>query len=261
MQLNQQEPLIQAGGLAADAGASAPAPPQPSLVLYGHSSARKEWTRQQKRIFQRLTSWCMEATGRGCQLVRVDLTTANGGESGKLRRHQQELRRRVEREFGFKGVEQFVLETTEGNGVLHMVWAWQGAKSFYIPQDWLSEQWERIHGAPVVWVRKMGLARKDVRAVGRYFAIQYLADQRGALVRASWSWRRSRLAIGKAWEDLKRHASETYQDDTAKWGWRRQFLYTLEEVLQAWDAILRDGQGMLGEKLLEARGRRVVEVF
>jgi hypothetical protein len=81
------------------------------------------------------------------------------------------------------------------------------------------------------------------------------------LVRASWSWRRSRLAIGKAWEDLKRHASETYPDDTAKWGWRRQFLFTLEEVLQAWEAILRDGQAMLGEKLLEARGRRVVEVF
>jgi hypothetical protein len=66
----------------------------------------------------------------------------------------------VEREFGFKGIEQFVLETTEGNGVLHMVWAWRGARSFYVPQAWLSEQWEKIHGAPVVWVRKMGLARR-----------------------------------------------------------------------------------------------------
>lgn len=101
MQLNQQEQSIGSGGLGAEAGASAPAPPQPSLVLYGHSSARKVWTRQQKRIFQRLTSWCMEATGRGCQLVRVDLTTANGGEAGKLRRHQQELRRRVRERIRF----------------------------------------------------------------------------------------------------------------------------------------------------------------
>jgi hypothetical protein len=69
------------------------------------------------------------------------------------------------------------------------------------------------------------------------------------------------LAIGKACEDLKRHASETYQDDTARWGWRREFLFTLEEILQAWEAILRDGQAMLGVMLLEARGRRVVEVF
>ena len=69
------------------------------------------------------------------------------------------------------------------------------------------------------------------------------------------------MAIGKAWEDLKRHASETYQDETARWGWRRQFLFGLDEVLQVWEAILRNGQAMLGERLLEARERRIVEVF
>ena len=245
----------------AGAGASAPAPSVPSLVINGQSSARKEWTRQQKRIFERLTSWCVEAVGRGCQLSRVDLTTAPGGEAKKLRRHQQELRRRVERAYGFKGIEQFVLETTEGNGVLHMVWAWQGSKLFYIPQSWLSEEWVKIHGAPVVWVRAMGLKRSDIRAVSRYFALQYLADQRGALVRASWSWRRSRVAMGKAWDDLKGHASVTFEDDKARWGRRREFMFCLEEVLAAWEGLLLDGQAMLGETLLEARERRVVAVF
>ena len=64
------------------------------------------------------------------------------------------------------------------------------------------------------------------------------------------------MAIGKAWDDLKRHALVTHQDDTAKWGWRREFVFTLQEILQAWEAILLEGQAMLGETLLEARGRR-----
>src|SRR5688572_3814651 len=77
---------------------------------------RGTWSRQQKRCFNRLTSWCFEAKSRECQLLRVDLTTAPGGQADLLRRHLQELRRRVERDLGFKGVETFVVETTEGNG-------------------------------------------------------------------------------------------------------------------------------------------------
>jgi hypothetical protein len=61
------------------------------------------------------------------------------------------------------------MASTEGNGVLHRVWAWVGKRSFYIPQDWLSSEWEKIHGAPVVWVRKMRIDRKDIKRVGRYF--------------------------------------------------------------------------------------------
>jgi len=114
---------------------------------------------------------------------RVDLTTAPDGRADLLRKHLQELRRRAERVFRFPHIEMFVVETSEGNGVLHMVWAWQGERSFYIPQDWISTEWERIHGAPVTWVRKMRVDRKDIRCVGRYFALQYLSDQRGALVR------------------------------------------------------------------------------
>ena len=152
---------------------------------------RGTWSRQQKRCFNRLTSWCFEAKSRECQLLRVDLTTAPGGQADLLRRHLQELRRRVERDLGFKGVETFVVETTEGNGVLHMVWAWQGTRPLIIEQKWLSEQWHRIHGAPIVWIRRMDLAKDSIRRGGRYFALQYLSDQRGALRRISWSWRRS----------------------------------------------------------------------
>ncbi len=76
---------------------------------------------------------------------RVDLTTAVGGDAFKLRRHLQELRRRVERDLGFNDLRLFVIETSEGNGVLHMVWAWRGSRSFFIEQEWLSQEWEKIH--------------------------------------------------------------------------------------------------------------------
>lgn len=67
------------------------------------------------------TSWCYEAKSRDCQLSRVDLTTAVNGPTHLLRRHLQELCRRVERDLGLQGLELFVVETSEGNGVLHMV--------------------------------------------------------------------------------------------------------------------------------------------
>jgi hypothetical protein len=166
--------------------------------------AFKPWTKQQKRVFQRIRSWCFEAKFRGCQLSRVDLTTARGGPTHFLRRHLQELRRRVERDLGYKGLETFVVETSEGNGVLHMVWAWSGDRTFIVDQRWLSEQWAAIHGAPIAFIRRMNLAKDSICRVGRYFALQYLSDQHGALVRMSWSWKRSRFAIGKAWSLLVR---------------------------------------------------------
>ena len=45
----------------------------------------------------------------------------------------------------------------------------------------------------------MRLSKEDIRRVGRYFAVQYLSDQRSALKRISWSWKRSRFALGKTW--------------------------------------------------------------
>jgi hypothetical protein len=191
----------------------------------------------------------------------VDLTTAVGGRVDLLGRHLQELRRRVERKFGFKGVEVFKVETTEGNGVLHMVWAWIGSRSFYVPQVWLSETWDAIHGAPIVYVRKMELCRTSIKRVGRYFALQYLADQRGALVRMSWSWWRSRVAIARGWEKLKKEFRK--RNNVATWTGCNPDMETVTftEVLNTWESLLREGAAMLGGTLFEVRDREIMEVF
>jgi heme-degrading monooxygenase HmoA len=239
-------------------------PSQPaSLVTYGQSRTQKnhhEWNRQQKRVFQRLTSWCFEAVGRGCSLNRVDLTTAPFGPAHLLRPHLQLLRRRVERVFGFKGIEVFCVETSEGNGVLHMVWAWQGEQSFYIPQAWLSLEWQKIHGAPIAFIRKMRCTKKDIQSVGGYFALQYLSDQRGALVRMSWSWWRSRVALSRGWETLKKMGR--VRSEASVWCGCSPTLYSVSmaDVILAWESLLRSGEAMLGETLLIVKGRQVVEV-
>jgi hypothetical protein len=205
------------------------------VAVAKHNGRSSTWTRQQRRVFQRLTSWCCEAKYRDCQLSRVDLTTAAGGPSHLLRRHLQELRRRVERDLGYKGIETFVVETSEGNGVLHMVWAWTGPREFIVDQGWLSTTWATIHGAPIVFIRRMNLAKESIRRVGRYFALQYLSDQRGALVRMSWSWQRSRFAIGKAWSLL---VSEFHS--RSKWNCGLPDS-TFQELLAAWEKLLELG--------------------
>lgn len=229
--------------------------------MYGQNSSSGGWTRQQRRVFQRLTSWCYEAKSRECQLSRVDLTTAVGGPVSLLRKHLQELRRRVERDLGFQGVEMFIVETSEGNGVLHMIWGWQGSCDFIIDQRWLSKQWTKIHGAPIVFIRRMNLAKQDIRRVGRYFALQYLADQRGALVRMSWSWKRARFAIGKTWAFMVKQFRLRSQEST--WCGVNPGLVdvTFADLLVSWEELLSRGWCILGETLFCVQGREVKELF
>jgi len=134
--------------------------------------------------------------GNGYQILRVDLTSANDSNSDNLRKNFRRLRRRVENVFKFDDIEDFVIETSEGNGVLHMVWAWKPKKgfrqrTFYIPHKWLKKEWEKIHGAYRVYVRQYdkGSARTRNRVSG-YLVSQYMAKQEG-FVRYSYSWRRS----------------------------------------------------------------------
>ena len=197
---------------------------------------------------------------RGYQFLWVMLSTANGGNGSKLAYDHKRLRLSLDRRFGFGGVEFFQVQTTEGNGVLHVIWAWKGQRSFYVPQEWLSREWNRIHGAPVVWVGRVGNSQRDRDRVSRYVVAQYCGGQSG-FVRFSYSWWRSEFPIGKCWEALKSLASVSFRDDTAKWGWRREFVRPMAEVVASWQALLTSGEALLGETLLRISGRELVEVF
>ncbi len=99
-----------AGGVGAEAGASAPAPPQPSLDRYGHSGTgvrRSPLTRQQKRCFQRLKSLMHFWVTHGFQIRWVTLTTRDSVQNKKLAYDHKRLRQRIASVHDFKGL-QFV---------------------------------------------------------------------------------------------------------------------------------------------------------
>jgi hypothetical protein len=134
--------------------------------------------------------------GNDYQILRVDLTSANHSKAEDLRKNFRRLRRRVENVFKFYDIEDFVIETTEGNGVLHMIWAWKPKngfkqRTFYIPHKWLKKEWEKIHGAYRVYIKQYDKSSSRTRnRVSGYLVSQYMAKQPG-FVRYSYSWRRS----------------------------------------------------------------------
>jgi hypothetical protein len=84
--------------------------------------------------------------------------------------------------FGFKDVLIFSVRTSEGNGVLHELWAWiapegKKSRSFHVPQRWLSKHWAQIHGAPYVWIKKYKYGENSQKRLPRYMVAQYVGDQ------------------------------------------------------------------------------------
>jgi hypothetical protein len=101
------------------------------------------------------------------------------------------LKKRIERQLRFPGVEYICVDTREGHGVLHMIWAWKDpdrtrVASFYIPFDWLQAAWRDIHGAFHVNLKRIGAADRDAKRLSRYIVAQYCGGQ-NALVRVSQS--------------------------------------------------------------------------
>lgn len=227
----------------------------PSLDIIVQSNASHRWSRKQKRVFQRSISWMTEAASRGCQLFWIMLSTARGGKAENLERDFQELRRRIEHRFKYY-IEYFTVETTEGNGVLHQVWGIMDNRKVFISQRWLSEEWEKIHGAKIVYIERIYGRDKDCNNISRYFVSHYVAGQ-SQLKRMSWSWWRSKVAIGKAWEFYKkqvRQFSEIYTwiglnqntVSVAYWG-----------LLKGWREILTKGWCTLGDAIFFINNRQL----
>jgi hypothetical protein len=270
----------------ADAGASAPAPPPPSLDTYGHSGTgvrRGPLSRQQKRCFQRLKSLMHFWVSHGFQIRWVTLTTRDSVQNKKLAYHHKRLRQRIASVHGFEGI-QFVQVRARGDKNptlqhLHIFWAWKGERSFFVPQQWLSDEWKRIHGAWIVDIQEVRGSRDDVGRVSRYFVTQYCTEQR-ALCRLSWSWWELPVGLARGWESVKRLGRLGFLDGwrvshTAPWkdlkervrttahipSYHYEYLFTMPELVTAWEHLLEFGEGFLGGTLLEFRGRDVVEVF
>lgn len=173
-------------------GATAPAP----LLDKGDGnvppgSVRPRWNRKQwftrRAVMDRLRLW----QSSRYQCLWVTLTSSPRSPTKRLRCDFQALRKRIGRELGFKDFEYVCVDTREGHGVLHMIWAWRDPNplkraSFYIPFEWLQASWTSLHGAFHVNVKRIGNEDKDARRLSRYIVAQYCGGQE-ALVRLSQS--------------------------------------------------------------------------
>jgi hypothetical protein len=151
------------------------------------------------------------------------------------------------------------VRTEEGNGVLHVFWAWrvpdgERPRQFWISQEWLSTQWQALHGAPIVWIEAYKPGRKSRHRVSRYVISQYVQDQSGH-VNMCWSWKRSLgFPISKMWEEMRQQWSDRngYRRIRGEVEIPRVVLYRTWEDLLAGHAILLNGvilQLVLGKGL------------
>ena len=234
----------------------------PSLVNIGQDRTwknRGQWDRQQKRVFRTLQSWIILKASSGYQLFFVHFTGGTGADQGKLAEHDKELKKRVFRELGYK-VDEFKVQTREGNGVLHCVWAVKSEQAVWISQSWLSEQWQAIHGAHRVWINRIKTSKRDLKNVANYVVNQYVAGQT-SIVRCSYGWRTCKVALGVGWAQFKKLTSELrpikyyeqfYGRDVAV-----RDLLPMADIVKAWQALLEVGWCMVDGVVFDIQDRLV----
>lgn len=153
------------------------------------------WTPKQKRCFQRVMSGLTYQRIRGCRIRFLTLTSGTSVQND-IQRDFICLKMRIIRAFGT--FEYIKVRTNEGNGVIHILYVGK-----YIPQSWLSRQWEEIHQSPIVDIR----AVDRIKGLGRYFVSQYLSQQKCSWLRYSWSWKWVYCGFVKIWYLIRKENS------------------------------------------------------
>lgn len=150
------------------------------------------------------------ARNRDMDMRFMTLTTSRNravdrnGNVRTLRQSFQNLRNRIFRatveKAGFQGFKlnrYYCLRTSEGNGVLHIIF-WGGN---FIPVDWLSRTWEKIHGAYIVNIEYVHNKFKTVNGLVGYLLDRYLLNQ--PIERMSYGWMWAWLGFCKSWNNVK----------------------------------------------------------
>jgi hypothetical protein len=191
-----------------------------SSAVERESTSGGGWSRQQKRGYNRVLSCLQFWQSHGYQVLWLMFSTAAGGSKSALSADHASLIKRVER-LGFPRVQHFQVRTGEGNGVLHVLWAWKAddgfrQKSFFIGQRWLSNAWYELHGARIVWICRVGGRRRDVFQVARYCISQYVGNQ-SFYEYMSYSWKRAfGFPLVSCWRKFKK-LSRSFNELVDNW--------------------------------------------
>jgi hypothetical protein len=239
----------QGGGAAPRSGAPAAFLDKGDRNVPSHwrpSWSRTQWTIR-RTVLDRLRYWQVQ----DYECLWVTLTSAPTSSATELRKHFQVLRKRIIRELDFPHLEYVCVDTREGHGVLHMIWACKLPEGhwrlrFRVDFQWLQEAWKDIHGAFHVNIKRIGGQDHDARRLSRYIVAQYCGDQ-NALVRLSqsktdFSFSKARNALLQAlrglperYEFLQRLSGSLSGEDFSRAA--NQFLRL--HFRQAWDELVR----------------------
>ena len=226
----------------------------PSLDRYVSSRPSIPWDKSQKRTYGQFLSWLRVLKTRGYQFLWVMLSTANAEKREDLNRDLKRLVKRIYRLYGYD-VHHFGVETSEGFGVYHFVWAIKSDTPVWIGQKWLSRVWKVIHGANVVWIERIGSSRRDQKNVASYCVSQYMSGQ-SLYVRRLWSWWKFPISLTKCWEKVKKHYR--LQVESLNFGWRlTSAVLKYQDLISAWEHLLDFGWCVLGDVTFMLTGRVV----
>lgn len=236
-----------------DSGIADEADESPDESASSSADDRRSWNRQQKRTFHRVHTMLSYWEQHDYQIRWVTLTSSeDSDDADRLAYNHRRLRQTIERASlardadgeghrldHVREIESLVIRTCEGpegKGVLHLFWAWkppegQHSLDFYVPHDWLSRQWGRIHGPhdehsekaaqPLhVWIERVGGVDYHSReSLAGYCVSQYLGEHGEALENVSWSWERTLGgSVTEAWQTVR---NMTESLDAAKDVWHR----------------------------------------
>jgi hypothetical protein len=106
------------------------------------------------------------------------LTLTSAPDSVEIWRAWKSFVQQVRRKYGQFAY--FMIQTNEGNGVIHCVF-----KGKYIPFKWIQDKWKIYHGAFQVNIKRVGKVYSPSGLAG-YFLTQYIGHQ-NAIVRYQMS--------------------------------------------------------------------------
>jgi hypothetical protein len=159
----------------------------------------------------------------------MTLTTSLEARDLDLNADFQVLRKRILRRWPRLGFEYWKLRTSEGNGVLHIVYSGP-----YIPVAWLKQTWNEIHGGSyIVYLQQL---RGKSKRVVNYLMGHYMTshDDHRIYSRMSWSW---------GW---------VFRGFAGAWRWMYRTSSTFTEALISWKRLMRRSDPLLYYKM--ARG-------
>ncbi len=213
---------------------------------------RPAWSRKQKRWYHRIQSLLFFWESQGYQVHWVTLSTAEGGDGSKLTYNHKRLRQRIKKRLGYKQIQYYQIKTAEGNGVLHVFLVWRPAagdqaRRFWIDQRWLSDQWQSIHGAAIVWIKAYNPGKKSRNRLSRYVISQYVQNQCG-YVNMSWSWKRSLgFPIGAVWGVLRKQ----WQKKNSLRIMNMQPELPMLILIRTWEELLAGQAILMGDRVVQ----------